>query len=308
MKKQSLSIVIATVLGLALVPGAFAQPVNGDQNDNSMLYQPNVDLTSLSQNQFSGIVGGQIITPYYYNVSVNYLGYADPTGAALTTNHTITIWGASGWPGGGNYATPGAVVASATVPAGTPSLWANGYAWVKISTVTLDFQSVYNVGATVVAGQDNWGNFLANTDTVSSPDPYNNGQITWNVSPNGTGPANSGPTYGPFIQADNGSQYTAYNQAIYDFNTSDAGNPNPTINISGNDSIYSAVNLGYNIIVAPVTLSITKSGSNVILSWPNGTLQQSTNVGGTYSDIIGATSPYTNSISGTQNFFRVKVQ
>jgi hypothetical protein len=66
--------------------------------------------------------------------------------------------------------------------------------------------------------------------------------------------------------------------------------------------------INYAASVAPVTLSITKSGSSVVLSWPNGTLQQSTNVSGTYGDVIGATSPYTNAISGTQRFFRVKVQ
>ena len=261
---------IAAALSCLVVnPAAFAQ-VNGDQNDNSMLYQPNVDLTSLSQNQFSGIVGGQIITPYYFNASVNYLGYADPMGAALTSSHTITIWGGpANWPGGGNYAANGAVIASATVAAGTPTLWANGYAWVQIPTVTLTYQSVYNVGATVVAGQDNWGNLLVNTDTSGNPDPYNNGQITWNVSPNGTGPANSGPTYGPFIQADNGSQYTAYNQGIYDSNISDAGNPNPSFNISGNDSIYSAVNLGYNITPAPEpgSLSLAALGTALLIGF-----------------------------------------
>ena len=98
-----------------------------------------------------------------------------------------------------------------------------------------------------------------------SPDPYNNGQITWNVSPNGTGPANSGPTYGPFIQADNGSQYTAYNDGIYDYNTSDAGNPNPSFNISGSDSIYSAVNLGYNIEPAPEPASLSIAGVGAAL-------------------------------------------
>ena len=265
-KRGKIIPVIGALLGLALAPGAFAQ-VNGDQNDNSMLYQPNVALTSLSQNQFSGIVGGQIITPYFYNVSVNYLGYADPTGAALTSSHTITIWGGpANWPGGGNYAANGAVIASATVAAGTPTLWANGYAWVQIPTVTLSFQSVYNVGATVVAGQDNWGNLLVNTDTSGNPDPYNNGQISWNVNPNGPS-----RTYGPFIQADNGSQYTAYNQGIYDFNTSDAGNPNPSFNIAGPDSIYSAVNLGYNLTFSPVpepgTLSLAALGAALLLGF-----------------------------------------
>jgi hypothetical protein len=66
--------------------------------------------------------------------------------------------------------------------------------------------------------------------------------------------------------------------------------------------------INYATSVAPVTLSIAKSGGSVVLSWPNGTLQQSTNVAGIYSDVIGAASPYTNAISGTQRFFRVKVQ
>lgn len=63
-----------------------------------------------------------------------------------------------------------------------------------------------------------------------------------------------------------------------------------------------------NYAAAPVTISITKSGDNVVLIWPTGTLQQSTNVAGIYSDVSGATSPHTNAISGTQRYFRVKVQ
>ncbi|HWX21619.1 MAG TPA: hypothetical protein VN578_17080 [Candidatus Binatia bacterium] len=60
--------------------------------------------------------------------------------------------------------------------------------------------------------------------------------------------------------------------------------------------------------VAPVTLSIARSGTNVVLSWPNGTLQESTNVSGTYSNVFGATSPYTNPATAPRQFFRVKVQ
>jgi hypothetical protein len=60
--------------------------------------------------------------------------------------------------------------------------------------------------------------------------------------------------------------------------------------------------------LTPVYLSIAKSGNNIILSWPNGTLQQSTNVSGSYSNVLGATSPYTNAIIGPQKYFRVKVQ
>lgn len=58
----------------------------------------------------------------------------------------------------------------------------------------------------------------------------------------------------------------------------------------------------------PVTLAIQKSGGNVVLTWPSGTLQSSTNATAFYSDIAGATSPYTDGITGGQKFFRVKVQ
>jgi hypothetical protein len=54
--------------------------------------------------------------------------------------------------------------------------------------------------------------------------------------------------------------------------------------------------------------SITGSGSNVVISWPVGTLQSSTNVSGPYVNVVGATSPYTNSISVMQKFFRVQLQ
>ena len=60
--------------------------------------------------------------------------------------------------------------------------------------------------------------------------------------------------------------------------------------------------------VAPVTLSITRSGRSVVLAWPNGALQQAPTVNGVYTNVAGATSPYTNAIQGAQGYFRVKVQ
>jgi hypothetical protein len=55
-------------------------------------------------------------------------------------------------------------------------------------------------------------------------------------------------------------------------------------------------------------VSITGSGSNVVIAWPAGTLQSSTNVSGPYLNVGGATSPFTNSVSGKQKFFRVQLQ
>jgi hypothetical protein len=64
-----------------------------------------------------------------------------------------------------------------------------------------------------------------------------------------------------------------------------------------------------NYAAAPVTLTINKIGDQVVLTWlGGGTLQQSSTVSSGYTDVTGATSPYTSTISGTQQFFRVKVQ
>jgi hypothetical protein len=54
-------------------------------------------------------------------------------------------------------------------------------------------------------------------------------------------------------------------------------------------------------------LTIADIGGNVVVTWPAGTLQTSTNVSGIYTNISGATSPFTNSAIGTR-FYRVLLQ
>jgi len=235
MKKKVIQI-IGAALCLALVPAALAQTVNGDEPNDSMLYVPNVNLTSLTQNGFTGVIGGIFYTPYYYNVSVNYVGYADPNDVALVDNHTVTVWDGSG-----------NTVASAVVPSGTPTLWANGYAWVPLSsTVTLSYQSYYEVGATVVGGVDPWGDLISNTAT----DNGNNGQITWNVE-NGSW---SGTANGPFVQAGGGYEFSRDGQY--------GSTQLPGTQTSAQDSIYPAPNLGYNIqpVPEPTSLGLAAAG------------------------------------------------
>jgi hypothetical protein len=57
-----------------------------------------------------------------------------------------------------------------------------------------------------------------------------------------------------------------------------------------------------------VRLTVTRSGSNVVLSWPFGTLQSAPAVTGTYTNMPSATSPYTNALSQAKTFYRLKVQ
>jgi len=59
--------------------------------------------------------------------------------------------------------------------------------------------------------------------------------------------------------------------------------------------------------IAPVTLTVARSGANLILSWPGaGILQSATNVAGPYADIIGSASPYNVTPSGAATFYRVR--
>ena len=56
-------------------------------------------------------------------------------------------------------------------------------------------------------------------------------------------------------------------------------------------------------------LSIVTSGGKFVITWSTGTLQSATNVSGPYIDVSGATlPPYTNSVTGKQQFFRVQLQ
>jgi hypothetical protein len=227
MKREKLISIIGMVLFLALSPAS-----RGQTSDGSILYTPNVDLSSLTQNSFVGTVGGIFLTSYSYYPQVNYLGYADPTGAPLVDSHLVTLWDNSS----------GAVIASATVPAGNAAPLIDGYRWVQLSsTVTLNYGTYYVIGAQT-DGVDFWGDLISN----NSPDNGNNGQITWN------------PEY---VQLGSGWEFSRAGR--YD-SASDYPNepPNQT---SVEDSIYPAANLGYDLVPVPepATLGTAAIGSVV---------------------------------------------
>ena len=73
---------------------------------------------------------------------------------------------------------------------------------------------------------------------------------------------------------------------------------------------FSGVQVILSKLSARPTVFVQASGGQVIISWSptNGVLQSSTNAAANYSDILGSTSPYTNSTAGApQRFFRVRV-
>ena len=60
--------------------------------------------------------------------------------------------------------------------------------------------------------------------------------------------------------------------------------------------------------VAPIPLGIELIGTNAVLTWsnPSFNLQAAPLVQGAYTNVPGATSPYTNPIVAPQQYFRLK--
>jgi hypothetical protein len=57
----------------------------------------------------------------------------------------------------------------------------------------------------------------------------------------------------------------------------------------------------------PPSITIVRSGSNLILTWPSGTLQHADQVTGPYSDVPGATSGMSITPSANQSFYRLRL-
>jgi hypothetical protein len=56
-----------------------------------------------------------------------------------------------------------------------------------------------------------------------------------------------------------------------------------------------------------VMIGVERFGNQIVLTWPVGTLQSAEQPTGPYDDVPGAMSPYTNSVSQAQQFYRVRM-
>ena len=72
---------------------------------------------------------------------------------------------------------------------------------------------------------------------------------------------------------------------------------------------YGSTNFSFvlNVSTASPTISITDLGNGEVkLNWTSGTLQSATNVTGPYTDVPGATAPYTVQATNTHQFYRLR--
>jgi hypothetical protein len=109
---------------------------------------------------------------------------------------------------------------------------------------------------------------------------------------------------------------THANRAFTD-NIRIGGDPNSNTTRTFNGIIDEVAIFGYSLTPAQVqslylglpnvTLSVVRSGGNIVLSWPQGTLLEADNVAGPYST-NNAASPYTNAPTAIQKFYKVIVR
>jgi uncharacterized repeat protein (TIGR03803 family) len=154
------------------------------------------------------------------------------------------------------------------------------------------------------------------------------------TSPNGAGPGDlllsAGTLYGTLAYAG-----TSNAGAIFELNTAttnftvlknftrgnDGATPNETLVLAGN-TLYGTTqggglagqgtvfSLALSSVVVPIPLSIRGINNAVVLSWTDPasafSLQSAPLVTGAYTNVSGASSPYTNAISGPTEFFRLQ--
>ena len=136
-----------------------------------------------------------------------------------------------------------------------------------------------------------------------APTAGNNGPIWAGMTLNLSASTVPGATYswtGP-----NGFSSTIQNPVILDASTNASGLFSVTAATSGCTSAPANTVVTVN---PPASLTIQPLIGSILLSWPGGTLQSATNVGGNWSDVSGAISPRTTPVAVSQEFYRLRLQ
>ena len=90
--------------------------------------------------------------------------------------------------------------------------------------------------------------------------------------------------------------------------TDGSGNVFVTGYAKGTNGYADIVTLKYSTTSVTPPLGTQRASNSMVVSWANTlfTLQSAPAVAGTFTNVSGATSPYTNPLTGTQNFYRLK--
>jgi len=174
------------------------------------------------------------------------------------------------------------------------------------TNVTNGVTYYYAVSATVLGCEGTNSAFVTATPVCAppaAPTAGNNGPLWTGMTLNLTASTVPGATYnwtGP-----NGFTSTNQNPSLVNVDTNTSGLFSVTVAAGACTSSPGTTAV---TVDPPASVTAQMLEGNIILSWPGGTLQSSTNVSGPWFDVVGATAPRTNATSAAQEFYRLKLQ
>ena len=142
-----------------------------------------------------------------------------------------------------------------------------------------------------------------NCTPPSAPSAGNNGPIWAGTTLSLTASTVPGATYswtGP-----NGFASTNQNPSVLNASTSASGTYGVTATTGSCSSVPGTTVVTVN---PPSSVSFQSLSGNIVLSWPGGFLQSAPDLSGPWTDITGATSPFTNPAAASQAFYRLRLQ
>ena len=190
----------------------------------------------------------------------------------------------------------------------------------KVNTDGTSFATLYSFSAFITnstgvytnsdgnqpRGLISWGNTLYGTAQFGGSS--DNGTV-FTVNTNGTG----------FTILHSFSAGASYGNCVYMYTNSDGVWPSGSGLIVSGSTLYGTAPYGgiggsgtifsISLPVSSPQLTIAPSGVNIILTWPTNaagfTLQSAPAITGSFTNLPGATSPYTNAITASQQYFRL---
>jgi beta-glucanase (GH16 family) len=248
-------------------------------------------------------------TTYYYVVSAAIAGCESTNSAPVSATPACSPPPA---PTAGNN---GPICASSTLNLTASTVPGATYSWTgpngfsssaqnpSIGNATTSASGSYSVTATVSGCTSLAGTAVAVVNAIpSAPTAGNNGPICSGSTLTLTASTVPGAAYswtGP-----NGFTSTNQNPTIVSASTAACGLYSVTVTANACPSEAGTTTVTIN---PPAGLSIQCLGSDMILTWPTGTLQSATNVSGPWNDVSGVTSPSTNPAAAPQEFFRCRL-
>ena len=276
----------------------------GGSDNRGTVFAAGTDGSYTKLHDFSAYLSG----PPYTNSDGAY----PEAGLVLSSNtlYGTTAWGGTNGDYSQSYGTIFAVNTSGSNFTVLHYFANNGDGYSPQSTMVLSGNTLYGtaVGGAKLFAINTDGSGFRTLQSYAGGRPYGNLALSGNTL---YGTWYQGGATAVFAINTDGTGYTN----LYSLNAPTDGSGGNGVIISGN-ALYGTTqtggtNAGGTVfkLTIPISLNYQKFGNAMVLSWndPSFVLQSAPAVTGTYTNVPNAASPYTNTFTGPQQFFRLLV-